>query len=140
MCQHGLSQFWHVSAKLIMYQIHSGKFARLNLTPFQNLCVVTQFPVKDIDTKFEKQIKPYLLKVTSFHQILKFKRECKIQKYINLQKMQSIILQKIQGIKWKMKIHENLFILTLSYWHIYPRLILSRWYQTFVPVSISVLL
>ena len=39
---------------------------------------LTQFPEKDTDTKFEKQIKPYLLKITSFHQILNFKRECKI--------------------------------------------------------------
>ena len=38
MCQHGLSQFWHVSAKLIMYlKFYSGKFARFKFDALPDL-------------------------------------------------------------------------------------------------------
>ena len=69
-----------------MYQIHSGKFARLNLTPRQISCAITQFPEKYI---LHQADQPYLLKVTIFNKI-KIRKELKIQKDINLQKMQSI--------------------------------------------------
>ena len=78
---------------------HSGKFARLNLTPRQISCAITQFPGREIHLHQADQF--LFTESNNFFIKLKTSERIENSKDINLQKMQSILLQEIHFTKLK---------------------------------------
>ena len=68
---------------------HSGKFARLNLTPRQISCAITQFPGREIHLH---QADQFLITESTFFTKLKTFERIEYLKDMKLQKMQSIHL------------------------------------------------